>query len=842
MIVLMDVLFLLLHSLTLLAVFHFRIVTSVDTLAGNQTISDNGQLLVSKDNLFALGFFSSGSSSSRYLGIWYYGLPDQSVIWVANRDSPINGSFGVLSLNRTGDLILYTNGDQEHSVVWSTNVSMDVKADDTFVAQLLDSGNFVLFCGGKIVWQSFYYPTNSLSKGVRLGLNRKTGAEHFVSSWKSADDPGTGQYSFKLIAGRSPQFVLYKGASPYWIGGPWPWRKHTYIYNYTYVNNQDELYFTYFRDTEEDLSRRIRTVLDETGILRRLTWFESDGKWKEIWSVPKYRCDSYGQCGDYRKCDPSNENKVDCTCPPGYEPKLLKDRILKDGEGICVKKQQESSLLCEQGEGFVKMSKVHVSNNSSAVWLGKNMGYLLCQQQCMSNYSCLAYASVGVAGTMGCLAWYGRLMDSLEFREDGYDLYVCGDALQLVEYASEPNNFLKRKEVLVILAVSVSSAWIVIVGCLFLKRSIKRRVVTDKRSKRIFHINNLDQNKNTLMADELKETTSQVDLAFYDLNTISAATNNFSLANKIGQGGFGSVYKGQLPDGQQVAVKRLSKNSRQGMEEFVNEVKLIAKLQHRNLVKLLGCCIEREEPMLIYEYLINKSLDTFLFDQVRSGSLHWQKRFDIIVGTARGILYLHQDSRLRIIHRDLKTSNVLLDAEMNPKISDFGMARIFEDDQMQDETKKVVGTYGYMSPEYAVFGKFSIKSDVFSFGVIVLEIITGKKINEFDQLPALSLIGYVWELWTKDKALEVVDPVMEESYLPYEALKCIQIALLCVQEDVRARPTMLDAVFMLNNDMPLPYPRQPGFIFHRTYNPSSTAREEGSNSVNTITITTTLAR
>ncbi|KAJ8773802.1 hypothetical protein K2173_008265 [Erythroxylum novogranatense] len=835
----MDVLFLLLHSLTLL-IFHFRIVTSVDVLAWNQTISDDGQLLVSKDNLFALGFFSPGNSSSRYLGIWYYGLPDQYVIWVANRDSPINGSFGVLSHSRIGDLILDSNGDQEHSVVWSTTVSMDVQADDTCVAQLLDSGNFVLFRGGKIVWQSFYNPTNSLMKGIRIGLNRKTGVEHFISSWKSADDPGTGQYSMKLIAGGSPQFVLYKGASPYWISGPWPLRKDAYVFNYTFVNSQDHLYFTYFQEPE--LSRRIRTVLDETGIIRRLNWSESDGKWKEVLSAPKYRCDSYGKCGDYWKCYLSIENKVDCSCPPGYEPKLRKDRVLKDGEGICTKKQQWSSLSCEQVEGFVKMSKVNVPDNSNAVWLGKNMGYLQCQKECMSNYSCLAYASVGVAGTTGCLAWYGRLMDSLEFREDGYDLYVCVDALQLVEYASKSSSLLTRKEMLVILASSISSTWIVIVIFLFLRKRIKRRATKYKWSKRIFDINSLDHKKNTLMADELRETSNHAELAFYDLNTISTATNNFSLASKIGQGGFGSVHKGQLPNGQQVAVKRLSKASRQGMEEFVNEVNLIAKLQHRNIVKLLGCCIEGEEPVLIYEYLINKSLDSSLFDQVRSRCLDWQKRFNIIVGTARGILYLHQDSRLRIIHRDLKTSNVLLDGEMNPKISDFGMARIFADDQMQDQTKTIVGTYGYMSPEYAVFGKFSIKSDVFSFGVIMLEIISGKKNNGFDQPPALSLIGYVWELWRKDRALEVVDPAMEESYLPHEALKCIQIALLCVQEDVMHRPTMLDVVFMLNNDMTLPYPRQPGFIFHRTYNPNSIAREQGSSCVNTITITTTLAR
>ncbi|KAL5138002.1 Cysteine-rich receptor-like protein kinase 25 [Glycine soja] len=230
----------------------------------------------------------------------------------------------------------------------------------------------------------------------------------------------------------------------------------------------------------------------------------------------------------------------------------------------------------------------------------------------------------------------------------------------------------------------------------------------------------------------------------FDLDIIAAATNNFSHENKIGKGGFGEVYKGILPNGRRIAVKRLSTNSSQGSVEFKNEILSIAKLQHRNLVELIGFCLEVQEKILIYEYMSNGSLDNFLFDPQQK-KLSWSQRYKIIEGTARGILYLHEHSRLKVIHRDLKPSNILLDENMNPKISDFGMARIIELNQDLGKTQRIVGTFGYMSPEYAIFGQFSEKSDVFSFGVMIIEIITGRKNINSHQLPDIvdSLMSYV---------------------------------------------------------------------------------------------------
>ncbi|CAN7049610.1 unnamed protein product [Brassica rapa subsp. trilocularis] len=286
----------------------------------------------------------------------------------------------------------------------------------------------------------------------------------------------------------------------------------------------------------------------------------------------------------------------------------------------------------------------------------------------------------------------------------------------------------------------------------------------------------------------------------FSLKQLKVATDNFDPLNKIGEGGFGSVYKGRLPDGTLIAVKKLSSKSCQGNKEFVNEIGMIACLQHPNLVKLYGCCCENNQLLLVYEYLENNCLADALFG--RSGlKLEWGTRHKICVGIARGLAFLHEDSAVKIIHRDIKGTNVLLDKDLNSKISDFGLARLHEDEKSHITTR-VAGTIGYMAPEYAMRGHLTEKADVYSFGVVAMEIVSGKSNANYtpDNECCVGLLDWAFVLQKKGAFSEILDPKLEGVFGGMEAERMIKVSLLCSNKSPTLRPTMSEVVKMLEGE------------------------------------------
>ncbi|XP_024029100.1 G-type lectin S-receptor-like serine/threonine-protein kinase At4g27290, partial [Morus notabilis] len=638
-----------------------------DTIKPNQTLQDTGQTLVSTGEKFELGFFSPPNSKNRYVGIWFKNVSDLTAVWVANRGNPLTDSSGVLKITETGNIIIHSNKTEDP--IWSSNSSAK---DPTL--QLLNTGNLVVKDGsnGNYTWQSFDHPCDSLIAGMKLGKDFITGQSWKLTSWNSLQDPSIGTYTYESDPRRLPQVLLLKGKDIVYRNGPWdgvqtggdtPLQENA-VFKPSYVVNETHVYYTF---DNADNSTVTRFCLKPSGSPEQLRWNQENEKWVTIYAVQRDDCDNFARCGPNGICDSSDSRA--CHCPTGFVPKVQEEWDAMDFTSGCVLKTR---LNCSESERFKKFSRMKLPYNSEFTVNGSVVRKEDCELICRRNCSCVAYA---VARLAGCVIWSADLLDMKHFSDGGQDLYI---RMAASEFGTKSDNGK-------LIAVIISQVLVFLLVCLVGGYVIYKRTSCSLISQEETTINSIEDRGPILLEED-------VELPSFNLDTIANATNNFSSINKIGEGGFGPVYKGLLSSGQEIAVKKLSKDSRQGLVEFKNEVALISKLQHRNLVRLLGCCIHREERMLIYEFMPRKSLDLYIFNQTRETTIDWTKRFDIIVGIARGLLYLHRDSRLRIIHRDLKASNILLDSEINPKISDFGLARILGGEQTGVNTKRVVGT------------------------------------------------------------------------------------------------------------------------------------------------------
>ncbi|XP_023894462.1 G-type lectin S-receptor-like serine/threonine-protein kinase CES101 [Quercus suber] len=771
-----------------------------NTLVQRQELKD-GDELVSANGKFRLGFFNLTSNNS-YLGIWYDGDSLTNVVWVANPNAPLFGNSVSLIIDDYGSLkISYSK--MGPSIPLNTG-----QEASNCSAVLLDTGNFVLHelnSDGTVkrdLWQSFDYPTDTLLPGMKLGFNRKSEQAWSLKSWRSDVVPDTGSFTFGMNKDSKPgnEFDVMWREDKYWTGGFSQEEGYQHkpingftlqdqrgsFYAFSKISNENETYFSY--SANEDIKTFPRLRIDYLGKLylgERLL----------------VQCNTSSPA--------SNEGCVKQELPECRSPDIT----------------------------FAERSGYFVDTDGFEFHADDNLTHMDCQDKCLKVCSCVAFAPSMTDGT-GCKIW--TTVPNFQMSENASKVYFLVYKAKLSVNAAKPNRWW------IWLIVAVGGVIIILFFSLCYAKINKKRVAEGERKRKQNMLiqelggNAIPSTVHDNVNNQNKDGQTSHELHVFSFESITIATSNFSTENKLGEGGFGPVYKGKLPDGREIAIKRLSKSSGQGLLEFKNEVILIAKLQHTNLVRLLGFCIQEEENMLIYEYMPNKSLDIFLFDPTKKYILNWKTRFNIIEGIAQGLVYLHKYSRLRIVHRDLKASNILLDEEMNPKISDFGLARIFGLKESEENTNRVVGTYGYMSPEYAMNGVVSIKTDVFSFGVLLLEIVSGKKNNSrYHSDHPLNLIEYAWKLWNEGKDLELIDPtILDDSCSLYEVSRCIHVGLLCVQDQATDRPTMLNVVSMLSNEtLQLSPPKQPVFFINTFVEEIPVSEiKPGSCSVNNVTV------
>ncbi|TVU32355.1 hypothetical protein EJB05_24080, partial [Eragrostis curvula] len=784
-----------------------RSTLAVDTFSKGRNITDNNTTLVSADGAFTMGFFSPGVSTKRYLGIWFTVSRD-AVCWVANGDHPINDNSGVLFVSDTGNLLLLDGTGQ---VAWSSNSASTSPVE----AQLLNSGDLVVRNQGSTdaLWHSFNFPQNVFLSGMKVGKDFFSGAEWYLTSWRSPDDPSPGAYTRRLDIAGLPDNIVWQGNVKTFRSGPWNGVKfggipevRSYmggLFDYQMVISSREITYGY---QVRPGATYTYLMLRDDGKARRLAWDASSRTWQEYYRGPRDVCDDYGKCGAFGVCNISAAETLYCSCLTGYSPAspLVWPRITSDGCRRNVKRCGQTS------DGFWPVRSVKLPDTHNAT-VDTNITVDGCRARCLSDCSCLAYAAAEVragGNFSGCVMWSDDLID-LRYIDSGQDLYLRLTESELPPASPPPPSpppSAKSLSTATVASASVASIVGITLIALLILCVIKRRRRSASSSSR-----------RPPTAVHSVELTVPPPVPFAELSSLKEATGDFSESNIIGRGGFGIVYEGHFADGRKVAVKRLNQSSPDDErgDDFMREVEVMSKLRHPNLLQLLSYCKDGNERILVYKYMKNKSLNQYIFggDPRSRNVLTWERRLEIIRGVAKGVAYLHGLSH-EVIHRDLKPSNILLDDNWRPKIADFGTAKLFVVDQTNPTR---VQSPGYTAPEYIMECRLlTLKCDVYSFGVILLEVVSGKR-----NWNTPTLLPDAWESWNQHKINELLDSAVTqpEPELLLELEKCVQVGLLCVQQSADDRPTMSAVVTMLNNTSLIHRPKKPVLFDSRNGSP-----------------------
>ncbi|KAG9150486.1 hypothetical protein Leryth_010855 [Lithospermum erythrorhizon] len=757
-------------------IIQYNILCYADTISLRQPLSGD-HTITSLGGNFKLGFFSPGKSSNHYIGIWYNKVSEQTIVWVANREDPVVDKYSAELKIQDGNLVI-SNGS--NSLVWSTNITSTTSND--VVAVLRDDGNFVLVDALNLntstpLWQSFDNPTHTWLPGAKISFNKRTNSKQFLSSWKNNEDPAPGLYTLEFDPNGSQYIIRWNSSEQYWTSGSWngqifslvPEMRLNYIYNFSYIDNVNESYFTYSLYNPTIVSR---FIMDVSGQIKQLTWLDASKEWNLFWSQPRQQCEVYAYCGAFGTC---NQNSLPfCDCIDGFRRKSERDWNLNDYSGGC---ERKTDLQCGNVSSTGEQDRFKASPNMVLQQHSQlvNVGNVAeCESTCLNNCSCTAYAFDG-----SCSVWTGELLNLQQLSSgdsNGRTFYI---RLSASEFPGAKSNM-----GIIIGAVVGSIAFVLVILGIVIIVVWRHRKLSIKR------------------AAAAKES-----LVAFPYRDLQNATKNFS--DKLGGGGFGSVFKGKLPDSTEIAVKKLESIS-QGEKQFRTEVSTIGTIQHVNLVRLRGFCSEGNKKLLVYDYMVNSSLDAHLFHEKESKVFDWKTRYHIALGTARGLHYLHEKCRDCIIHCDIKPENILLDSELCPKVADFGLAKLVGRDFSRVLTT-MRGTRGYLAPEWISGVAITAKADVYSYGMMLFEFVSGKRNSESSEYG----IARFFPTWAASVTVEggdilsLLDPRLDRNADEDEVLRLCKVACWCIQENESIRPSMGQIVQILEGVLEVNMPPTP---------------------------------
>ncbi|KAK1588464.1 hypothetical protein Q3G72_023564 [Acer saccharum] len=769
----------------------FHVSFGTDTISANQYLSGD-QTIVSAGGVFELGFFTPGKSSYNYnynyIGIWFKKGSEQTIVWVANRDKPIFDRYSSVLKISDSNLVLF---NESRIPIWSTNLSLTTSSSVESV--LLDEGNLVLKNlsdnSSNPLWQSFDYPTHTWLPGMKIGFNKRTKVNRRLVSWKNKEDPSPGLFSLEVdpTSGSNQYLMLWNRTERYWSSGEWKggtfkftpnlrYLQHTYAFKVSFVSNENESYFMY---SVKDPNFIAGLIMGASGQIMQMYGLKASKNLFQFFFIPRQACEVYAYCGAFSIC--SEQTQPLCACLAGFKQNSEQDWNLQDYSGGCVRKTQlqcvNNSLTDGRSDGFLANANMLLPNYPQSVPV---RSIEECEKTCLNDCSCTAYAY----DKDECSIWVGNLLNLQKLAKgdpNGKTVYI---KLADSEFSSAANDNINKGAVIGgVVGSIVASLVILIIFIMFVY--LRRR---NRRSKSI-----------------KAEEGSLVAFAYKDLQN---ATKNFS--EKLGKGGFGSVFKGVLPNSRFIAVKKLESLS-QGEKEFRTEVRTIGNIQHVNLVQLHGFCTQGNRKLLVYEYMPNGSLNSHLFHEKESKILDWETRYKIALGTARGLAYLHEECRDCIIHCDIKPENILLDAEFCPKVADFGLAKLHGREFSRVLTT-IRGTRGYLAPEWLSGNAITTKADVYSYGMMLFEFVSGRRNSE---LITDEKVEY-FPTWAANiianeggDVLSLLDPKLEGNADAEEVRRICKVACWCIQDDETHRPSMGQVVRILEGVLDLTLPPIP---------------------------------